>query len=155
MNTEDSIYVSKTRLVCSYWMYIDLLFCETHKMMIFGKMYFIPNILQNIFLCFTEGKSYSFGMTWGWVNDSRIFIFGWNIHLSCYLLKIQYGQFYDTFMILLCNRATSIIFQTFSFVQSRTESIQVWNNIKVNKGWHNFWLNYSFPNRIDIYLLSC
>ncbi len=116
-------------------MYIDLLCCETHKMMIFGKMYFIPNILQNIFLCFTEGKSYSFGMTWGWVNDSRIFIFGWNIHLSCYLLKIQYGQFYDTFMILLCKRVTSIIFQTFSFVQLRTESIQVWNNIKVNKWW--------------------
>ncbi len=34
-------------------------------------------------LCSAEQrKSYRFGTTWGWVNDDRIFIFGWTIPLS-------------------------------------------------------------------------
>ncbi len=34
-------------------------------------------------LCSTEQRnSYRFGSTWGWVNDYRIFIFGWTIPLS-------------------------------------------------------------------------
>ncbi len=33
-------------------------------------------------LCSAEQRnSYSFGTTWGWVNDDRIFIFGWTIPL--------------------------------------------------------------------------
>jgi len=33
-------------------------------------------------LCSTEERnSYRFGTTWGWVNDDRIFIFGWTIPL--------------------------------------------------------------------------
>ncbi len=32
-------------------------------------------------LCSAEQRhSYRFGTTWGWVNDDRIFIFGWTIH---------------------------------------------------------------------------
>ncbi len=36
-------------------------------------------------LCLAEQRnSYRFGTTWGWVNDDRIFIFGWTIPLmSC------------------------------------------------------------------------
>ncbi len=34
-------------------------------------------------LCLAEHiNSYRFGTTWGWVNDDRIFIFGWTIPLS-------------------------------------------------------------------------
>ncbi len=34
-------------------------------------------------LCSAEQRnSYRFGTTWGWVNDDRIFIFGWTISLS-------------------------------------------------------------------------
>ncbi len=34
-------------------------------------------------LCSAEQiNSYRFGTTWGWVNDDRIFIFGWTIPLS-------------------------------------------------------------------------
>ncbi len=34
-------------------------------------------------LCSAEQRhSYRFGTTWGWVNDDRIFIFGWTIPLS-------------------------------------------------------------------------
>ncbi len=29
-----------------------------------------------------ERHSYKFGVTWGWVNDDRIVIFGWTIHLK-------------------------------------------------------------------------
>ncbi len=33
-------------------------------------------------LCSAEQRhSYRFGTTWGWVNDDRIFIFGWTIPL--------------------------------------------------------------------------
>ncbi len=34
-------------------------------------------------LCSAEQRhSYRFGTTWGWVNDDRIFIFGWTIPLT-------------------------------------------------------------------------
>ncbi len=34
-------------------------------------------------LCSAEQRhSYRFGTTWGWVNDDRIFIFGWTMSLS-------------------------------------------------------------------------
>ncbi len=33
-------------------------------------------------LCSDERRSYGFGMTWGWVINDRIFIFGWTIPLS-------------------------------------------------------------------------
>ncbi len=44
----------------------------------------VSHILQNIFLlCSAEQRhSYRFGNTWGWVNDDRIFIFGWTIPLN-------------------------------------------------------------------------
>ncbi len=33
-------------------------------------------------LCSEQTHSYRFGTTWGWVNDDRIFIFGWTVPLS-------------------------------------------------------------------------
>ncbi len=33
-------------------------------------------------LCSEQTHSYRFGSTWGWVNDDRIFIFGWTIPLT-------------------------------------------------------------------------
>ncbi len=32
-------------------------------------------------LCSEQTHSYRFGSTWGWVNDDRIFIFGWTVPL--------------------------------------------------------------------------
>ncbi len=38
-------------------------------------------------LCLTEERnSYRFGATWGWVNDDRIFIFGWVLYFSIYTM---------------------------------------------------------------------
>ncbi len=37
-----------------------------------------------------ERRSYGFGMTWGWVINDRIFIFGWTNTLSWYLF-LQYA----------------------------------------------------------------
>ncbi len=44
----------------------------------------VTNFLQNIFLSVRQNKEIhtGFGTTWGWVNDDRIFIFGWTIPLS-------------------------------------------------------------------------
>ncbi len=39
----------------------------------------VTNFLQNIFLCVRQNKEIH---TWGWVNDDRIFTFGWTIPLS-------------------------------------------------------------------------
>lgn len=49
------------------------------------------NVLQNIFFCSTEERKSVFGLTWGWMNDDRSFIFGWNIPLnySLFLLFID------------------------------------------------------------------
>ncbi len=49
----------------------------------------VSHILQNIFLCVPQKKrhSYRFGTTWGWVNDDRIFIFGWTILLNFILSR--------------------------------------------------------------------
>ncbi len=33
-------------------------------------------------LCSEQTHSYRFGSTWGWVNDDRIFIFGWTVSLN-------------------------------------------------------------------------
>ncbi len=47
-------------------------------------------------LCSAEQRnSYRFGTTWGWVNDDRIFIFGWTIPLSRH-----FGDLYFTGVII-------------------------------------------------------
>ncbi len=47
---------------------------------------FIKLILKNLNLCFkNELRSYGFGITWGWLNDDRIFIFVWTIPLTAYV----------------------------------------------------------------------
>ncbi len=41
-------------------------------------------------LCSAEQRhSYRFETTWGWVNDDRIFIFGWTIPLSVFWIRIR------------------------------------------------------------------
>ncbi len=41
-----------------------------------------PHSSEYLPLCSAEQRhSYRFGTTWGWVNDDRIFIFGWTIPL--------------------------------------------------------------------------
>ncbi len=42
-----------------------------------------PHSSEYLPLCSAEQRhSYRFGTTWGWVNDDRIFIFGWTIPLK-------------------------------------------------------------------------
>ncbi len=42
-----------------------------------------PHSSEYLPLCSAEQThSYRFGITWGWVNDDRIFIFGWTIPLT-------------------------------------------------------------------------
>ncbi len=41
-------------------------------------------------LCSAEQRhSYRFGTTWEWVNDDRIFIFGWTIPLSIIFIRVM------------------------------------------------------------------
>ncbi len=48
-----------------------------------------PHSSEYLPLCSAEQRnSYRFGTTWGWVNDDRIFIFGWTIPLRHALLDV-------------------------------------------------------------------
>ncbi len=55
----------------------------------------VSHILQNIFLCDSEQRhSCRFGTSREWVNDDRIFIFGWTIPLRLVLWsKVTYSHF--------------------------------------------------------------
>ncbi len=45
-----------------------------------------PHSSEYLPLCSAEQRhSDRFGTTWGWVNDDRIFIFGWTIPLRCFV----------------------------------------------------------------------
>ncbi len=51
-----------------------------------------PHSSEYLPLCSAEQRhSYRFGTTWGWVNDDRIFIFGWTIPLSVSLSWINWN----------------------------------------------------------------
>ncbi len=41
-------------------------------------------------ICFHLFSSHRFGLTWGWVNDDRIFIFGWTIPLSTVMSHVGF-----------------------------------------------------------------
>ncbi len=60
---------------------VALLSTEGQKALGFHKKY--------LNLCSVdEQRSYGFGMTWGWVINDRIFIFGWTIPL-----RLEYAKF--------------------------------------------------------------
>ncbi len=58
-------------------------------------------------LCSAEQRhSCRFGTTWGWVNDDRIFIFGWTIplithHFILILIELDPGWFWKNTLLLL------------------------------------------------------
>ncbi len=57
-----------------------------------------PHSSEYLPLCSVEQRhSYRFGTTWGWVNDDRIFIFGWTIPLST--------QMYQNLVSMVAERA--------------------------------------------------
>jgi len=59
--------------------------------------------LKYLLLCSTEEeKSYRFGMTWGWVNNERILIFGWTVSLT-------YPSFVWTYSWKVCMAKVCII----------------------------------------------
>ncbi len=59
---------------------------------------------EYLHLCSAEQRhSYRFGTTWGWVNDDRIFIFGWTVPLSCkpMLYALPWSEHWDGYFLPL------------------------------------------------------
>ncbi len=83
---EDILKKFVTRL---FWGTIDFHSRKKNTMEVNGapELLCFPHSLEYLPLCSTEQRhSYRFGTTWGWVNYDRIFIFGWTIPLSPYIL---------------------------------------------------------------------
>ncbi len=68
-----------------FWGTIDFHSRRKNTMEVNGapELLCFPHSSEYLPLCSAEQRnSYRFGTTWGWVNDDRIFIFGWTIPLS-------------------------------------------------------------------------
>ncbi len=76
-----------------FWGTIDLHSREKNTMEINGapELLCFPHSSEYLPLCSAEQRhSYRFGTTWGWVNDDRIFIFGWTVPLIHILIYIWF-----------------------------------------------------------------
>ncbi len=92
-------------------------------------------------LCSAEQRNTSrFGTTWGWVNDDRIFIFGWSIALRdclCFLLKywiisLQLLQYLlQTWFNLIKRLYQTIFYQIFVLWVIVTHIVLFWNCFKI------------------------
>ncbi len=72
-----------------FWGTIDFHSRKTNTMQVNGapELLCFPHSSEYLPLCSAEQRhSYRFGTTWGWVNDDRIFIFGWTIPLNVFNL---------------------------------------------------------------------
>ncbi len=68
-----------------FWGTIDFHSRKKNTMEVNGapELLCFPRSSEYLPLCSAEQRnSYRLGTTWGWVNDDRIFIFGWTIPLS-------------------------------------------------------------------------
>ncbi len=76
-------------------------------------------VTKYIPLCSAEQRnSYRFGTTWGWVNDDRIFIFGWTILLpwhSLFVHVLAYVQYLSDFVIIRSNYSNLFPVHFFSY----------------------------------------
>ncbi len=80
-------------------------------------------------LCSAEQRnSNRFGTTWGWVNDDRIFIFGWTIPLSIFIAIAK-----NTFFFYACNEGIKDI-QT--FIQRCMKWSKHTNIMQTDLTWH-------------------
>ncbi len=71
-----------------FWGTIDFHSRKKNTMEVNGapELLCFPHSSEYLPLCSAEQRhSYRFGTTWGWVNDDRIFIFGWTIPLRSFL----------------------------------------------------------------------
>ncbi len=98
--TQRKIFWTKfvTRL---FWGTIDFHSRKKNTMEINGapELLCFPHSSEYLPLCSAEQRhSYRFGTTWGWVNDDRIFIFGWTIPLTTMYLHQKISTMY-----LLCS----------------------------------------------------
>ncbi len=70
--------------------FADLLTRKKHIFNVYCQLFSYQHSSKYLLLCSTKERNpYKFGRTWGWVNDDRIFIFGWTIlftHLSEWIL---------------------------------------------------------------------
>ncbi len=70
-----------------FWGTIDFHSRKKNTMEVNGapELLCFPHSSEYLPLCSAEQRhSYRFGTTWGWVNDDRIFIFGWTIPLRSF-----------------------------------------------------------------------
>ncbi len=78
-----------------FWGTIDLHSRKRNTMEVNGapELLCFPHSSEYLPLCSAEQRhSYRFETTWGWVNDDRIFIFGWTtplIHILIYIWFIS------------------------------------------------------------------
>jgi len=76
----------------------------------------IIDILRIILFCVQQNKKnvYRFGTTWGWVNDDKIFFFGWTITLNVEVVLLsyilQYVSGYRLHMLMVSLRLEPVIF---------------------------------------------
>ncbi len=77
-------------------------------------------------LCSAEQRhSYRFGTTWGWVNDDRIFIFGWTIPLRAS---------FDVFLTCMCWIMISGSWESVGDLESNTHTrVMMLVSIKVEQ----------------------
>ncbi len=62
-----------------------------------------PHSSEYLPLCSAEQRhSYRFGITWGWVNDDRIFIFGWTIPLRSLHTEWCFRMLKNKYDLTLC-----------------------------------------------------
>ncbi len=60
--------------------FADLLTRKKHIFNVYCQLFSYQHSSKYLLLCSTKERNpYKFGRTWGWVNDDRIFIFGWTI----------------------------------------------------------------------------
>ncbi len=75
-----------------FWGTIDFHSRKKNTMEVNGapELLSFPHSSEYLPLCSAEQRhSYRIGTTWGWVNDDRIFIFGWTIPLTGVNMKLN------------------------------------------------------------------
>ncbi len=91
-----------------------------------------PHSSEYLPLCSAEQRhSYRFGTTWGWVNDDRIFIFGWTIPLKTFTPICKAGFLQYSLNGLLFAGEVSPNPQRFRFSSHSTVNRQILSSLRL------------------------
>ncbi len=91
-------------------------------------------------LCYEdERRSYGFGMTWGWVINDRIFIFGWTIPLRPFHTKtnVCYGKFSAINILIWVNIIHSVFSDPTNIHMQSMQQIITLFPIALQRKWGN------------------